>query len=99
MNWTVYVLQGQNDKVYTGFTGDIEKRLKQHNGVMSGGAHSTKRYRPWTLACTVTGFESRKQALQFEYTIKHKRRGIGLQGRYDTILFHKPSHCIFKILL
>ncbi len=42
----VYVLQGKDGEIYTGFTHDIRKRLKEHN---QGLNSSTKRYLPWKL--------------------------------------------------
>jgi len=43
----VYVLESiKHDKRYIGCTGDIEKRLAQHNGK---AVISTKRFSPWTV--------------------------------------------------
>ena len=41
-----YLLQGKDGELYTGFTKDLRKRLKEHN---QGLNSSTKRYRPWKL--------------------------------------------------
>ncbi len=50
MPWSVYLLQSANGKKsYTGITTDIERRLKQHNGEISGGAKSTRAHRPYIL--------------------------------------------------
>lgn len=42
-----YILYSENfDEIYTGFTSDLKKRIREHNeGLMS----STRRYRPWEL--------------------------------------------------
>lgn len=43
----VYILKSKNfNKGYTGFTENIEKRLKEHN---SGKNFYSKRYRPWII--------------------------------------------------
>ena len=83
----VYILESTThpNKVYTGYTSDIEKRLKQHNGLLRSGAKSTRRYRPWKIHCYVDGFESSTEALKFEYKIKHRRLGSGISGRISTI--------------
>ena len=83
----VYILESTThpNKVYTGYTSDLEKRLRQHNGLYLGGAKSTRRYRPWKVHCYVDGFESSTEALKFEYKIKHKRKGTGISGRIATI--------------
>ena len=42
----VYVLEGKDSELYTGFTGDLKKRVQEHNQELNS---STKRYRPWKL--------------------------------------------------
>ena len=43
----VYVLQSlDGENVYTGYTADLKKRMKEHN---QGLNSSTKRYGPWKL--------------------------------------------------
>src|SRR3989338_7667640 len=46
MFYYTYVLQNLKGRWYTGSTGDLRKRLKQHNGNKST---STKNKGPWTL--------------------------------------------------
>jgi len=46
MFYYAYVLQNSKGRWYTGSTGDLRKRLKQHN---SGKSSSTKNKGPWTL--------------------------------------------------
>jgi len=42
-----YILQSiKNGNLYTGYTADLKKRLKEHN---QGLSKSTKSYRPWKL--------------------------------------------------
>ena len=42
----IYILLNKHNKLYIGFTTDLQKRLKKHN---SGSVKSTKPYRPWKL--------------------------------------------------
>lgn len=42
----VYVLESPDDELYTGYTKDLRKRVKEHN---QGLNFSTKRYMPWKL--------------------------------------------------
>lgn len=75
-----YVLVGKkkssNVLHYIGYTNDLDKRLKQHNGLLKGGARSTKGGR-WKLLCSLTGFKSYGEALAAEWRFKHPygRRG------------------------
>ena len=46
--FTVYVLHSQSfDKIYIGFTSDIEKRLFAHNHISNKGW--TKKFQPWEV--------------------------------------------------
>ena len=64
----VYILQSEIDqeKFYTGFTEDIDSRLKSDN---SGGCTHTSKYRPWRIK-TAISFDDRKKALDFEKYLK-----------------------------
>ena len=64
----VYILQlkTNTDRFYTGFSENIENRLKDHN---SGKDPHTSKYKPWpiktAIACT-----DRQKALDFEKYLK-----------------------------
>jgi putative endonuclease len=46
MFYYVYVLESRKNDLYIGFTGDLRKRIKEHN---LGLNFSTKRDKPWSL--------------------------------------------------
>ena len=51
---------------------DPERRLRKHNGELSGGAKYTRSKGPgWKHVCLVSGFQTKIQALQFEWAVKH----------------------------
>ncbi len=88
--WYVYCLQTLEPPFYTyvGATVDPDRRLSQHNGLLSGGAKATAR-RPgeWQRVCLVSGFETERQALSFEWHWKHfSRRGAGREKGLDKCL-------------
>jgi predicted GIY-YIG superfamily endonuclease len=64
----VYILQSEIDqkRFYTGFTEDIDSRLKSHN---SGECTHTSKYRPWRIK-TAIAFDDQKKALDFEKYLK-----------------------------
>jgi len=64
----VYILQSTVDieRFYTGFTENLEDRLKDHN---SGKDTHTAKYKPWRIKTTVA-FTNRNKALEFERYLK-----------------------------
>ena len=59
-----YLLQSElePDRFYVGETNDDEKRLKQHNGIISGGAAETIQYRPWKMIAIVSSFADKSES-------------------------------------
>lgn len=70
MNYT-YILKCHDGTLYTGWTNDIEKRIKAHNE--GRGAKYTKCRRPVELVY-YEEFETKEEAMKREYAIKHLRR-------------------------
>jgi len=64
----VYILQSKIDqnRYYTGFTENIDNRLKDHN---SGKDTHTSKYKPWRIK-TAIAFTDRQKALDFEKYLK-----------------------------
>ena len=76
MNYQVYLLYHSDNNVsYIGITTDIDRRLKQHNKLLTGGAKYTTRFTPkWELVI-ITDFMNKSEALKLEYKLK-KYSGI-----------------------
>lgn len=47
--WIVYLLKCRNDNLYCGITNNLEKRIKQHNSQLTGGAKYTRANSPCVL--------------------------------------------------
>ena len=76
----VYLLVSTDNATYVGATVDLDRRLRQHNKELVGGAHATstkvKNGNTWTRACHVSGFPDWKSALQFEWRWKQLTRKL-----------------------
>ncbi|MCD6557079.1 MAG: GIY-YIG nuclease family protein, partial [Bacteroidales bacterium] len=67
----VYVLYSEKyDKIYIGYTSNIEQRLLSHNKLSQKGY--TVKYRPWKIVYTEK-FTTKKEALQREKELKSSR--------------------------
>jgi len=76
----VYLLESTNGATYVGATVDVDRRLRQHNKEIKGGAHATsakvKKGESWSRICYVEGFPDWQAALQFEWRWKQLSRKL-----------------------
>ena len=80
MSYYVYLLISSNGSSYVGATIDLERRLRQHNKEIKGGAHATgikvDKGETWIRSAYVTGFPDWSAALQFEWRWKQISRKL-----------------------
>lgn len=69
MEYFVYIMECADGSYYTGITNDLKKRLRQHNGEISGGAVYTSNKRPVKLIHTET-YKTHLEAARREIQIK-----------------------------
>ena len=76
----VYLLVSTYGNTYVGATVDLNRRLRQHNKEIKGGAHATgikvAQGEIWTRAAHVAGFPDWQAALQFEWRWKQLSRKL-----------------------
>jgi predicted GIY-YIG superfamily endonuclease len=76
----VYLLLSSDNATYVGATIDLNRRLRQHNKEIKGGAHATsskvEKGENWVRACHVSGFPDWSSALQFEWRWKQLSRKL-----------------------
>jgi structure-specific endonuclease subunit SLX1 len=74
----VYLLVSTSGNTYVGATVDLNRRLRQHNKEIKGGAHATSikvaQGEVWTRAAHISGFPDWQATLQFEWRWKHLSR-------------------------
>ncbi len=74
VSWTVYVLwSASRGRTYVGITTDVERRLRQHNGDLVGGARATRAGRPWVVGAHYGPFDGRSRATRAERALKRVR--------------------------
>jgi structure-specific endonuclease subunit SLX1 len=77
----VYLLLSTNNRnTYVGATTDVNRRLRQHNSELKGGARATtsrvSKGESWRRICYVSGFPDWSSALQFEWRWKQISRKL-----------------------
>ena len=78
MSFTVYALYSvRYDKLYIGYTSDLEQRLKSHNELAKKGF--TVKYRPWGLIFS-EDFERKSEAMKRERELKTHQGRIFLKS-------------------
>lgn len=85
--WIFYIITNKNN-TYAGVSPDPVRRLRQHNGEICGGAKYTTSKGPgWLHLCLVSGFQTKQQALQFEWAVKHvaPRNKGGISARIQKL--------------
>lgn len=91
--WCVYILATEDDSAtYVGATVDPDRRLRQHNKEIKGGARATGARvatgHKWRRLCRVTGFPDNHAALSFEWRLKSltRRREMASLGPVERRL-------------
>ncbi len=69
MSWYVYLLRCADDTLYCGITRDLERRVREHNGDIPGGAKYTRPRRPVNLAAWIAAAD-KSEALRLELRVK-----------------------------
>ena len=79
-NWYMYVVLCFDNSFYCGITTNLERRLKQHNGELKGGAKYTRSRRPckciYTEACLNRSDASKREATFKKLSRKEKEKYI-----------------------
>ena len=96
--WHCYILKSLNpthkNKTYNGATNNPERRIRQHNGELVGGAKATLITRPNEIYCIISGFQDNIECLQCEWRIKHPTNSrirpkiySGIEGRIKGLKY------------
>lgn len=76
----VYFIESTNGSTYIGATVNLDKRIRQHNKEIKGGATATSikvnQGEAWSYVCYVENFPNWNEALKFEWRWKQISRQI-----------------------
>ena len=82
-----YIIYSGN-RSYVGATTNPTRRIRQHNGILKGGAKSTRARQNWKYAVIISGLPDKRNMLQCEWAIKHtKHRGVKgrIKGLFELL--------------
>ena len=84
-----YIIRSTNENfknsTYNGSTNNLSRRLRQHNGEISGGAKATRSKGPWVYIAIWEGFHTHNEALSCEWRIKHPTNSRIRPSKYNGI--------------
>lgn len=87
-NYNCYIIFNQNYS-YVGITNNLNRRIRQHNKIIVGGAkYTTSKKGKWEYACYISGFKSKIDALKFEWSLKHckPKNKYGIENRINKLI-------------
>ena len=100
----VYILESTDNSTYVGATVDLDRRLRQHNKEIKGGAFATSakvvKGETWNRVCYVSGFPDWPAALQFEWRLKQISRKLPkkmfplerrMKALHELLLLERPT--------
>ena len=79
-----YMVRCADDTLYTGWTTDLRRRMRAHNGKIKGGAKYTKSRRPVKLV-GFDAFDIKQEAQSREYAVKQlsREKKLALSANLD----------------
>lgn len=71
-----YIVANDRDRTYNGYTTNLRRRLRQHNGELVGGARATRGRGPWRFVAVLTSSDwaCGATAMKHEWSIKYPTR-------------------------
>ena len=84
--WYVYLIT-DGRRTYVGSTTNVQRRLRQHNGEIVGGARATRKSAgKWKIVAYLEGFTNRSEACRWEALVKKRARGISNRTTAMTLV-------------
>jgi len=105
--WVLYIVwcrtpDSSGVRSYIGITNDLRHRLKQHRGLLAGGAKYTTRYTAkgchWELGATAHSFQSETEVRKVEWALQNPRESRHLKhrtARFSNALWRNVSNLFY----
>jgi predicted GIY-YIG superfamily endonuclease len=91
----VYVIKGVNSsnkiKYYIGYTTNIQRRIRQHNRELIGGAKATRGYK-WEYCAIISNFRDNIEGLQIEWRLKYSTKKRNITDRFNSFFKYIDLH-------
>ena len=83
-----YIVGNEQDRTYNGYTVNLNRRLRQHNGVIKGGAKATHGRGPWNFVLVLTSscWDCASVAMKHEWSIKYPTRRRPRPREYNGVI-------------
>ena len=83
-----YIVANDRDRTYNGYTTNLRRRLRQHNGELVGGARATRGRGPWHFVAVLTSLDwtCGATAMRHEWSIKYPTRKRPRPKAFDGAL-------------
>jgi predicted GIY-YIG superfamily endonuclease len=83
-----YIVSNGNDRTYNGYTVNLDRRLRQHNGIIKGGAKATSGRGPWEFVLILTSpcWDCISTAMKHEWSIKYPTRKRPRPKEYNGVM-------------
>lgn len=83
-----YIICNENDRTYNGYTVNLKRRLRQHNGTIKGGAKATSGRGPWEFLVILTSrcWDCISVAMKHEWSIKYPTRRRPRPKEYNGVM-------------
>jgi predicted GIY-YIG superfamily endonuclease len=80
-----YIISNEKDNTYNGYTTNLNRRIRQHNGELVGGARATRGRGPWKYVAILTslGWTNTSSAMRHEWSIKYPTRRRPRPSKYN----------------
>tara|TARA_B100001248_G_scaffold262234_1_gene256867 strand:+ start:328 stop:657 length:330 start_codon:yes stop_codon:yes gene_type:complete len=79
MSYNLYLLKNtENNRTYVGITNNLERRIRQHNGEIKGGAKYTHNFKgngEWQYHLHISGL-TKSESLSLERSVKNTKCNI-----------------------